>query len=131
MDCRLVLTTLSGRAIEAPRFEEVEENVVQEEIGFVHSAKQSYLENDIWAALQDHKHHTIVFRNCMEALHTQEIFEGPHQNLPKAVTVPANRSGLIPSGAFAGVPRMRHVQVEAGICAVGARVAELSPPSHR
>ena len=141
VDCRLVLTTLSGKTVEVStsiaqydRFEDFEEHVVDYlasvtdldvfgcEVDFVHPTTQTYLEDHIWEALQENKHYTIVFRDCIEAFQTKDAFDGcPYRDIPKAVKVPANQSGIIPPSAFIAVPRMRHVSIEAGIRAVGTR----------
>ena len=63
-----------------------------------------------------------MFRDCVEAFQTNEGFENcAYRDIPKAVKVPANEAGIIPSSAFIAVPRMRHVLIEAGIHAVGSR----------
>ena len=57
-----------------------------------------------------------------EAFNTKEAFDScPYRDIPKAVKVPTNQSGIIPSSAFLAVSRMRHVSIEAGIRAVGAQ----------
>ena len=117
------------------RFEDFEEHIVDHlasvtdvdvfgcEVDFVHPVTQEFLEDRIWEAIQQTKHYTIVFRDCLEAFHTKETFDGcPYRDIPKAVKVPANQSGIIPSSAFIAVPKIRHISVEAGIRAVGARV---------
>ena len=66
------------------------------------------------------KQFTIVLRDCLEALHSKEAFDGcPYRDIP-AVKVPMNHAGIITSGAFLAVPRVRHVSVEAGIREIGA-----------
>ena len=51
----------------------------------------------------------MIFRDCSETLHTQELLEGcPIYNVPLAVHVPMNPEEIVPEGAFAGVPRLRH-----------------------
>ena len=75
-----------------------------------------------WEALQENRHFTMVFRDCVEAFQTKEDFEDcAYRDIPKAVKVPANESGIIPQSAFIAVPLMRHVIIEAGIHAVGSR----------
>ena len=65
--------------------------------------------------------YTIVFRNCSAILPSQEQLEGcPIHPIPLAVHVPTNPEEIVPEGAFAGVPRLRHVSVEAGIRLIGA-----------
>ena len=136
-----MLTTLSGTVVEMSssvaqydRFEDFEEQVVDylasatdpEVFGcaldFIHPTMQTYLDDPIWETLQNNKQYTIVFRNCFEAFHTKEAFDGcPCRDIPKAVKVPASQSGIIPSSAFIAVSKLRHVSVEAGISAVGAQ----------
>ena len=63
----------------------------------------------------------IVFRDCREVLPSQECLEGcPIHDIPLAVHVPMNPEEMVPEGAFAGVPRLRHASVEPGIRFVGA-----------
>ena len=95
MDCCLVLTTLSGKAIQLSlsvakfdRFEDLEDQVMDYlasvtdlavfgcSIDFLHLATQTYLENPIWDKLQQSKEYCIIFRDCSETLHTQELLEG-------------------------------------------------------
>ena len=91
-------------------------------LDFIHPTEQTYLDDPIWETLQNNMQYTIVFRDCFEALSTKEAFAGcPYRDIPKAVKVPTNQSGIIPSSAFLAVPRMRHVSIEAGIRAVGAQ----------
>ena len=105
MDCRLLLTTLSGKEVEVStniaqydRFEDFEEHIVDHltsvtdldvfgcEVDFVHPTTQAYLEDHIWEALQENRHFTIVFRDCLEALQTKEDFEDcAYRDIPKAV----------------------------------------------
>ena len=55
----------------------------------------------------------IVFKNCGVILPSQEQLEGcPIHHVPLAVHVPLNPEEIVPEGAFAGVPRLRHVSVE-------------------
>ena len=62
-----------------------------------------------------------MFRDCCEVLPTKERFEGcPIRDIPLAVHVPMNPEEMVPEGAFAAVPRLRHVSVEPGIRVVGA-----------
>ena len=51
-----------------------------------------------------------------------EVDEGPFYffDIPPAVHVPMNPEEIVPEGAFAGVPRLRHVSVESGIRLIGA-----------
>ena len=91
VDCRLLLTTLSGKEVEVSTniaqhdgFEDFEEHVVDHlatvtdldvfgcEVDFVHPTTQTYLEDHIWEALQENRHITIVFRDCVEAFQTKE-----------------------------------------------------------
>ena len=65
--------------------------------------------------------YTIVFKNCSVILPSQEQLEGcPIHHVPLAVHVPMNPEEIVPEGAFAGVPRLRHVSVESGIRLIGA-----------
>ena len=65
--------------------------------------------------------YTIVFKNCSVILPSQEQLEGcPIHHVPPAVHVPMNPEEIVPEGAFAGVPRLRHVSVESGIRLIGA-----------
>ena len=65
--------------------------------------------------------YTIVFKNCSVILPSQEQLEGcPVHHVPLAVHVPMNPEEIVPEGAFAGVPRLRHVSVESGIRLIGA-----------
>ena len=60
------------------------------------------------------KQHTVYhrLRDCLEAL-SKEVFDGcPYRDIPQAVKVPMNKAGIIPSGAFVAVPRLRHVSVK-------------------
>ena len=80
------------------------------------TATQTYLEDPIWDRLQQSTAHTIVFRDSSVILPSQEQLEGcPIHHVPLAVHVPMNPEEIVPEGAFAGVPRMRHVSVESGI----------------
>ena len=64
---------------------------------------------------------TIVFRNCSVILPSQEQLEDcPIHHIPLAVHVPMNPEEIVPEGAFAGVPRLRHVSVEPDIRLIGA-----------
>ena len=86
MDCRLVLTTLSGKEVQVStsiaqhdRFEDFEEHIVDHlasvtevevfgcEVDFVHPVTQEFLEEHIWEAIQQTKHYNIVFRDCFDA----------------------------------------------------------------
>ena len=58
----------------------------------------------------------IIFKDCSEFLPSQELLEGyPIDKVPLAVYVPMNPESAVPEGAFAGVPRLRHVSVESDI----------------
>ena len=90
-------------------------------IDFLHLATQTYLEDPIWDKLQQSMEYCMIFRDCSETLHTQELLEGcPIYNAPLAVHVPMNPEEIVPEGAFAGVPRLRHVSIESGIRLIGA-----------
>ena len=47
-------------------------DVFGSEVDFVHPNTQAYLEDHIWEALQENRHFTIVFRDCVEAFQTKE-----------------------------------------------------------
>ena len=137
MECHLVLTALSGTVVHITmsvakfdRFEDLEDHVVDYlasvtdlkvfgcTVDFLQADTQTYLENPIWEKLQQNTEYTIVFRSCCDS---KEIFEGcPFRDLPLAVHVPMDPEGMVPDGAFTGVPRLRHVSIEAGIRVVGA-----------
>ena len=140
MECSLMLTTLSGVTFKVSlsvakfdRFEDLEDQVMDYlasvtdlkvfgcSIDFLQTATQTYLEDPIWDKLQQGMAYTIVFKNCSVILPTQEQLEGcPIHHVPLAVHVPLNPEEIVPEGAFAGVPRLRHVSVESGIRLIGA-----------
>ena len=142
MDCRLVLTALSGATINVSlsiakfdRFEDLEDHVMDYlvsvtdlkvfecSIDFLHMATQTYLEDPIWDKLQHSMEYCIIFKDCSEVLPSQELLEGcPIYNIPLAVHVPMNPEGVVPEGAFAGVPRLRRVSIESGIRLIGPEV---------
>ena len=65
--------------------------------------------------------YTVVFKDSSVILPSQEQLEGcPIHQVPLAVHVPVNPEEIVPEGAFAGVPRLRHVSVELGIRLIGA-----------
>ena len=65
--------------------------------------------------------YTVVFKDSSVNLPSQEQLEGcPIHHVPLAVHVPMNPEEIVPEGAFAGVPRLRHVSVESGIRLIGA-----------
>ena len=112
MKCSLMLTTLSGVTFKVSlsvakfdRFEDLEDQVM----------------DPIWDKLQEGMAYTIVFKNWSVILPSQEQLEGcPIHHVPLAVHVPMNPEEIVPEGAFAGVPRLRHVSVESGIRLIGA-----------
>ena len=140
MECSLTLTTLSGVTFKVSlsvakfdRFEDLEDQVMDYlasvtdlkvfgcSIDFLQTATQTYLEDPIWDKLQQGMAYTIVFKNCSVILPSQEQLEGcPIHHVPLAVHVPLNPEEIVPEGAFAGVPRLRHVSVESGIRLIGA-----------
>ena len=140
MDCSLVLTTLSGVTIKVSlsvakfdRFEDLEDQVMDylasvtdlkvfgRSIDFLQTATQTYLEDPTWDRLQQGMAYTIVFKDSSVILPSQEQLEGcPIHHVPLAVHVPMNPEEIVPEGAFAGVPRLRHVSVESGIRLIGA-----------
>ena len=105
MDCRPLLSKMSGNEVEVStniaqfdRFEDFEEHIVDHpatvsdldvfgsELDFVHPTKQEYLEDRIWKALQENRHFTVVFRECVEIFQTKENFEEcAYRDHPKAV----------------------------------------------
>ena len=128
MECSLMLTTLLRETCVAKfdRFEDLEDQVMDYLVSvsdlkvfgccidFLQSATQTYLEVPIWDKLQ--QGYTIVFRNCSVILPSQvELEDCPIHHIPPAVHVPMNPERNVPEGAFAGVPRLRHVSVELGI----------------
>ena len=140
MDCSLVLTTLSGVTIKVSlsvakfdRFEDLEDQVMDYlasvtdlkvfgcSIDFLQTATQTYLEDPIWDRLQQGMAYTVVFKDSSVSLSSQEQLDGcPIHQVPLAVHVPMNPEEIVPEGAFAGVPRLRHVSVESGIRLIGA-----------
>ena len=127
MDCRPLLTTLSGNEVavsiniaQYDRFEDFQKYIFKylasvtdlevcgREVDFVHPTTQTYLEDHNWEVLQENKHFTILFRDCVEVFKTKEGFENrAFGDIPKAVRVSANEAGIIPSSAFIAVPQMR------------------------
>ena len=102
------------------RFEDLEDHVMDYlvsvtdlkvfgcSIEFLHLATQTYLEDPIWDKLQQSMEYCIIFKDCSEVLPSQELLEGyPIHKIPLAVHVPMNPEGVVPEGAFAGVPRLR------------------------
>ena len=85
------------------------------------TATQTYQENPIWEKPQQSTEYTIVFRDSSAILPSQEQLEGcPIHHVPLAVHVPMNPEEIVPEGAFAGVPRLRHVSVESDVRLIGA-----------
>ena len=65
--------------------------------------------------------YTVVFKDSSVILPSQEQLEGcPIHQAPLAVHVSVNPEEIVPEGAFAGAPRLRHVSVESGIRLIGA-----------
>ena len=137
MECSLMLTTLSGVihkvSLSVAKFDRFEDLVMDYlasvtdlkvfgcTIDFLQTATQTYLEDPIWDKLQQGMAYTIVFKHCSVILPSQEQLEGcPIHHVPLAVHVPLNPEEIVPEGAFAGVPRLRHVSVESGIRLIGA-----------
>ena len=140
MECHLALTALSGTVVNITmsvakfdRFEDLEDHVVDYlasvtdlkvfgcTIDFLHADTQTYLDNPVWEKLQQSTEYCIVFRDCCEVLLTKERFEEcPVRDIPLAVHVPMNPEEMVPEGAFAAAPRLRHVSVAPGIRVVGA-----------
>ena len=137
MECSLMLTTLSGETFQVSlsvakfdRFEDLEDQVMDYlvsvtdlkvfgcSIDFLQTATQIYLEDPIWDKLQQGMAYTIVFRNCSAS--QEQLEDCPIHHIPLAVHVPMNPEGIVPEGAFAGVPRLRHVSVESDIRLIGA-----------
>ena len=101
-------------------------------IDFLQTATQTYLEDPIWDRLQQGMAYTVVFKDSSVILPSQEQLEGcPIHHLPVAVHVPMNPEEIVPDGAFAGVPRLRHVSVESDIRLIGAEAwQKLSAAPH-
>ena len=134
-----MLTTLSGvtflvslSVAKFDRFEDLKDQVMDYlasvtdlkvfgcSIDFLQTVTQTYLEDPIWDKLQQSIEYTIVFRDSSVILPTQEQLEGcPIHQISLAVHVPMNPEEIVPEGAFAGVPRLRHVSVESGIRLIG------------
>ena len=151
LNCHLALTALSGTIVNVSvsvakydRLEDLEDHVVDYlasvtdlkvfgcTIDFLQADTQTYLVDPIWDQLRQSTEYCILFRDCVEVLHTQEGLEGcPIHIIPLAVHVPLNPEAMVPEGAFAGVPRLRHVSVASGIsfnwC---GSLAKLSATSH-
>ena len=99
----MILSTLSGTVVEMTtsvakydRLEDLEDHVVDYlasvtdlrvvgcTVDFLYPNTHTYLDDPIWEGLQRNTEFTIVFRDCSEALHSKEIFEGcPHRDIPK------------------------------------------------
>ena len=139
MEPVMVLTTLSGVTIKVSlsvakfdRFEDLEDQVMDYlasvtdlkvfgcSIDFLQTATQTYREEPIWDRLQQGAACTIVFRDSSVILPSQEQEGCPIHHVPLAVYVPMNLEEIVQEGAFAGVPRLRHVSVESGIRLIGA-----------
>ena len=134
MECSLMLTTLSGETFQVSlsvakfdRFEDLEDQVMDYLVSvtdlkvfgcsiFLQTATQIYLEDPIWDKLQQGMAYTIVFRNCSVILPSQEQLEDcPIHHIPLAVHVPMKPEGIVPEGAFAGVPRLRQAHWSRGL----------------
>ena len=104
MDCRLVLTALSGATINVSlsiakfdRFDDLEDHVMDYlvsvtdlkvfgcSIDFLHMATQTYLEDPIWDKLQQSMEYCIIFQDCSEV--------PPRRNSEKGV--PSTTSRLL------------------------------------
>ena len=73
-----------------------------------------------WDKLLQSMEYCVIFKDCSEVPPSQELLEGcPIDNIPLAAHVPMNPEGVVPEGAFAGVPRLRHVSIESGIGLIG------------
>ena len=131
--CQAGKSQCPPRIAQFDRFEDFEEHIVDylaavtdlevfgREADFALPGTGSYLEDHIWEVLQETRRFTILFRDCLETFHSKEGFENcAYRDIPKAVTIPVNDAGLVPSSAFLAVPRMRHVLIEEGIQAIGA-----------
>ena len=145
MEFHLVLTTLSGTVVHVSmriakfdRFEDLEDHVVDYlasvtdlkvfgcTIDFLQVDTQTYLDNPVWGKLQQSTEYSIAFRDCCEVLPTKESFEEcPLRDIPLAIHVPINPEEKIPEGAFAAVPRLRHVSVASGMKVVGAEAWQI------
>ena len=124
MECRLILSTLSGTVVEMTtsvakydRLEDLEDHVVDYlasvtdlkvfgcTVDFLHPNTQTYLDDPIWEGLQKNTEFTIVFRDCSAVLHSKESFEGCLcRDVPQAVQVPIHLAGIVPAGAFMAMP---------------------------
>ena len=93
----LVLATLSGTIVNVSvsvakydRLEDLEDHVVDclasvadltvfgRTIDFLHAGTQTYLVDPIWDQLRQNAEYCIIFRDCIEVLHSQEGLEGCH-----------------------------------------------------
>lgn len=140
MECRLILTTLSGTVVEITtsvaqydRLEDLEDHVVDylasatdlkvfgRTVDFLRPDTHTYLDDPIWEDLQRNTEFTVLFRDCAAILDSKDTFDGcPYRDIPQAVHIPLNPAGFVPAGASTAVPRLRHVSVETGIRAIGA-----------
>ena len=57
---------------------------------------------------------------AVQSCHRRNNLKMPYPSCSAAVHVPMNPEEIVPEGAFAGVPRLRHVSVESGIRLIGA-----------
>ena len=128
MECSLMLTTLSGETFQVSvsiakfdRFEDLEDQVMDYLVSVadlkVFGCFIAFFTNchtDLSGGPNlGQAGYTIVFRNCLPS--QEQLEDCPIHHIPLAVHVPMNSEGIVPEGAFAGVPRLRHVSVESGI----------------
>ena len=130
----LTLTTLSGKEIqlaidlqEFDRLYEFENAVLHQlphlgasstfgcELQFVNKNTHKVLADPIWSTLRDNRCLNVIARPCfVDAMHKGQLKGGA-----KAIRVPSSTTDRILPQAFSFHTEVRHVQVEAGICAVG------------
>ena len=73
------------------------------------------LSDPIHEELWDSKGFQLVIQKSWRAVSSKEqINREVYEDLPKAIWVPANETGILPAKAFFSLARLRHVQVEAG-----------------
>ena len=83
------------------------------EIDLLHPHTQEALADPIQDALRNNTHFQLVVRQCFVVYeHKHQIQGEDYLDYPRAVWIPANTAGVIPSNAFSSVPRLRHVWAE-------------------
>ena len=58
--------------------------------------------------------HLVIQKSLRKVSLKEQIQRDVYEDHPKAIWVPANKSGILPAKAFFSIARLRHVQVEAG-----------------